>query len=476
MTARLPIGYRARLRSDLMRLDHGRLLAGGSPWRLVRLSRRAMTMLVDDEVTVTDAASASLVQRLLDLGVADPLLDSLEVPPGGLTVVVPVRDRAEALARLLASIRRQEPGTDVIVVDDASLEPESVERVAREYEVRLIRLPVNLGPAAARNRGLQEVRTAFVAFVDSDVVLENALTGLLRHFQDPLVAAVAPRVSGLDDRPSGWLARYENRRSALDMGPLPAVVRPRSRPSYVPGACLVARVEALGAGFEPDLRVAEDVDLVWRLAKSGSRVRYEPTVVVQHDHRTGLVGWFGRRFYYGTGAALLHRRHGGDVAPAVLSPAGAAFLLGLLLQRRWSLGLSMAALGVTAVRVTTELPGDVPRPAVAARLTGSAAVGWVMQLRTLLLRHWWPASVLLSPVSIRIRRAVFAALVLDTTWDVWSHVGRREAIIHGRSAAPYFVARRLDDVAYGAGLWWGALKERSVGALLPDLGRRSGDQ
>jgi len=31
----------------------------------------------------------------------------------------------------------------------------------------------------------------------------------------------------------------------------------------------------------------------------------------------------------------------------------------------------------------------------------------------------------------------------------------------------FIVARRLDDLAYGAGLWWGALRSRSPRALLP---------
>jgi hypothetical protein len=31
------------------------------------------------------------------------------------------------------------------------------------------------------------------------------------------------------------------------------------------------------------------------------------------------------------------------------------------------------------------------------------------------------------------------------------------------------VGRRLDDLAYGAGLWWGSLKARSFRALVPRL-------
>src|SRR3546814_9526624 len=44
-------------------------------------------------------------------------------------------------------------------------------------------------------------------------------------------------------------------------------------------------VEALGSGFAEDLRVGEDVDLVWRLVAAENRVRYEPAVTAGHDVR-----------------------------------------------------------------------------------------------------------------------------------------------------------------------------------------------
>jgi GT2 family glycosyltransferase len=67
------------------------------------------------------------------------------------------------------------------------------------------------------------------------------------------------------------------------------------------------------------MRVGEDVDLVWRLVRAGSVVRYDPTRVTRHDTRSSVRGWLGRKFVYGTGGAPLARRHGDWTAPAVLS-------------------------------------------------------------------------------------------------------------------------------------------------------------
>ncbi|NIS37469.1 MAG: mycofactocin system glycosyltransferase, partial [Actinobacteria bacterium] len=58
---------------------------------------------------------------------------------------------------------------------------------------------------------------------------------------------------------------------------------------------------------------------------------------MHHENRPGLVEWWTRKLYYGTGAQPLAERHGGTVAPAVLSPWAATFAAGVLAQRRWSL-------------------------------------------------------------------------------------------------------------------------------------------
>src|SRR5258708_22642074 len=108
------------------------------------------------------------------------------------------------------------------------------------------------------------------------------------------------------------------------MGQRPSIVRPGSRVPYVPGAALVVRKEAAGAGFAEDMRVGEDVDFVWRLAASGWRVRYEPAATMGHQHRVRLREWFGRRKDYGTSAAALELRHPGAVRPLYASAWTAA--------------------------------------------------------------------------------------------------------------------------------------------------------
>ena len=415
-------------------------------------------------MTVADAASRALADHLLATGMADPVVSAL--PPADLalaTVVIPVRDRPRQLERLLDGLG----GTvRTIVVDDASSDAAGVAAVARRHGAELLRLDENRGPAGARNAGLARVESPFVVFIDSDVVADPAdIETMLRHFADPGLAMVAPRVLGLASTRPNWITRYEDARSSLDLGSESSSVRPRSPVTWVSSTCLVARVDALGEGFDASMRVGEDVDLVWRLVDEGRRVRFEPAASVRHEHRATLGAWLGRKAFYGTGAHPLAERHPDDIAPVVLAPWGAALLVALAAQRRWSLPVAAVIAIVTAVRIGRRATAARHPYRLAARLTGYGVIGAIAQGFALLLRHWWPLTAIGCLVSRRVRRAVVVATLADTAWEFARTTPRLDPVRFG-------IARRLDDAAYGAGVWWSAVRARSPKALLPDLRRR----
>ncbi|PKH40944.1 mycofactocin system glycosyltransferase [Nocardioides alpinus] len=461
----LPRGFSVTLDPSALRADGGRLLVGGSPLTALRLSPAAAARLDQRRLVVTDEASSRLADRLLSTNLARPdLRDATAPAQNQLTVVVPVRDRADQLDRCLAALHP----LAVIVVDDASLDPAAVADVARRHGAILVPLVVNVGPAGARNAGLARVTTPVVAFVDSDVQVDGGdLLRLARHLDDPAVALVGPRVVGHSaaDRPR-WFERYDVIASSLSLGSTPATVRPGASVAWLPSACLVGRTALLGPGFDAAMRVGEDVDLVWRLGASGHRVRYDPDVAARHDVRTTVRGWLGRKLFYGTGGADLAERHGSHVAPAVLSPTMAVAGAALLLRRRWSLPVVSAAYAVATWSVARGLPSTVERRTrvrIAARLAGRG-VGWAArQESALLLRHWWPVAAVGLP-SAHVRRALATALVIDTCVAVREAAGADEPSV---SLPVLFAGRRLDDLAYGTGLWWGALRRRSTTALAP---------
>jgi len=427
----------------------------------MRLTSRARSLLDGGRLQVRDPASGAVARRLLDGNLADPVLTGPGVDAAEITVVVPVRDRPEQLARTLAALAPLR----AIVVDDASRDPGTVGRVAGAHGATLVTLSDNLGPAGARNAGLARVRTPYVAFVDSDVTVDAAtLRRLARHFQDPAVVLVGPRIAGRARGPRPrWFERYDEHASSLSLGRRACSVRPGAAVGWLPSACLVARADAVRPGFDPCLRVGEDVDLVWRSVAAGGVVRYEPEEVAHHDVRPGIGGWLGRKFVYGTGGAPLAARHGAHTAPAVLSLPMALAAAAALARRPWSAPVAAAGVAVGLVSVTRRLPAHRERRRLAATLV-VRGFGWALrQESALLLRHWWPLTVAALP-SRTVRRMAASALVVDAVVARTEHPG-----------APYaLLARRLDDLAYGAGLWAGALRARSARPLLPRRPGRPG--
>lgn len=440
-------------------LRGGRVLVGGSPGRVLRMTSAGAELLsrltAGDDLGGTRGVDA-LLERLVDAGVAHPVPDPAHAPYGhaDVTVVVPVKDRPDGLARLLSSLRADSPEAAVVVVDDGSRTPVTA------TDATVVRHEVGLGPAAARNTGARHASTPLIAFADSDCEVSRGwLSTLLAHLSDPRVAACAPRVRAAPA--PGVLARYEVHGSPLDLGDRPARVAPGTRLSYVPSAALLVRaadLERLG-GFDEEMRLGEDVDLVWRLVASGRVVRYEPSATVQHEVRPTTAAWLRQRFGYGSSAAALDRRHRGAVAPVVLSPWSAA-VWGLVLARRPRLAAALA--GGTVIAMARRVP-DLPRVEV-ARLVLGGHLGAGRQLATAAVRVWWPL-VLLAAVRSQRARRVGAASALVVVAQAWRRRGRGVGDELGPAA---FAALTLaDHLAYGAGVWAGCVRHRALGALLP---------
>src|SRR5438094_656519 len=113
-----------------------------------------------------------------------------------LSIIIPSHNRADLLRHCLASVTAHAPpGTEVIVVDDASPEA-TVSTAASEFGgVRVIRLARRAGFAAAANAGIVAVNHAIVELLNDDTeVTAGWADAALGRFDDPAVAAVAPLV------------------------------------------------------------------------------------------------------------------------------------------------------------------------------------------------------------------------------------------------------------------------------------------
>jgi mycofactocin glycosyltransferase len=463
----LPAGFGIALDPGSKQLDESTFF-GGSPARVLRLTgagQRALAQLRRGPVRNT--AAGTLARRLTDAGLAHPRPPALATRPD-VTVVIPVRDRPELLDRCLTVLGRRYP---VLVVDDGSQDPAAVAGVATRHRATLHRRPVNGGPAAARNTGLAGVTSELVAFCDSDCVPDAGwIERLAAHLADPAVAVAAPRIQPVAGGLT-WADRYSAAGSSLDMGGQEGRVAPGSRLSYVPSAALLARLTALNAVaapgvFDPELRLGEDVDLVWRLHTAGWRIRYEPAAVVRHHEPESWRGLLARRFRYGTSAAPLALRHPGQSEPLLLYPWPALTVAGLLARRPALAGLGFAG-SVLAMRAALHRAGLPDRGVLPAMLRATQQT-WLgigrysCQFATPVL-----AAALVAPGGRPARRwgrrAAAASLLLGPSLTAWA--GQRPDLDPVR----FMLAHLADDVAYGAGVWAGALRARTTIPVRPAI-------
>lgn len=238
-----------------------------------------------------------------------------------ISLIICTRNRAEALARALASVAALAfDGTwEAVIVDNGSTDRtrEAIEAFAAEvaFPVIYVHQPVK-GLSNARNAGLAKASGSIIAFTDDDCfVAPDFLTTIANAFaQDPALGFVSGRIllHNPDDYPT-----------TINLSTTPLRFAPSAylAPGAIKGANLAFRREALDAvgGFDPlfgsgAFFPSEDVDTAARVGRAGWAGAYDPAIVVSHDHgrKAGDVGALFKAYDLGRGAyhakLLLHDR------------------------------------------------------------------------------------------------------------------------------------------------------------------------
>ena len=94
-----------------------------------------------------------------------------------LSIILPAKNEAPALAGLLPRLRSAWPDAEIIVIDDGS--SDDTGRIAVEAGVRVARQPYSMGNGAAIKRGAREAGGDVLIFMDADGQHDPALIGRL---------------------------------------------------------------------------------------------------------------------------------------------------------------------------------------------------------------------------------------------------------------------------------------------------------
>jgi glycosyltransferase involved in cell wall biosynthesis len=226
------------------------------------------------------------------------------------SVVIPLFNKEGALDHMLGSVLDQShPADEVIIVDDGSTDG-SVAAVERLLKSRNSPVPVriarqrNQGVSAARNRGAEEARSAFIAFLDAD---DEWLPDYLAEARD--LAGACPQAGFMSIRSARRLAdgRLAPDPIALADDHFGIVENPlrtyRQGYGIFNSSSVVVRSDVWrrSGGFPVPSQKGEDIYCWLKLCMSEALAHSARPLAIIHDEHSGVSGRKGlvpHHFHY----------------------------------------------------------------------------------------------------------------------------------------------------------------------------------
>jgi glycosyltransferase involved in cell wall biosynthesis len=242
----------------------------------------------------------------LEAALAKRWASDRNLQPPSLSIAICTKDRAKRLSRLLNSLQQVRTTShfrwlEILVIDNASVDSATREAVAGFQDVGYVFEP-RPGLDFARNAAVNHARGDFLAFLDDDVVVDRDwLRGLFAAWEGcpdagGFTGLVLPYRLDTEaqvqfERRGGFGRGFEPKRfhSASADNPLHPVGA-----GIVGAGCNMAfdrsLLQSIG-GFDEALDTGAplpgggDLDIFYRVLRSGRTIAYDPRYAVYHEHR-----------------------------------------------------------------------------------------------------------------------------------------------------------------------------------------------
>ncbi len=256
-------------------------------------------------------------------------MDTIQEGPPAVSVVIVTYNNRHDIDACLRSLGAHSPETEIVVVDNMSVDG-TADYIRGAYpSVRLIESGRNDGFGAGVNRGVRESHGAYVAVLNPDVeVQENWLQPLIDTLEShPDVGLVTPTILLAD--PGSRVNACGNRSHLTGLTfciglnqPAPPVSSPPQEVPAISGAAFALRRglwDQLGGFDEQFFMYLEDTEISWRTLRNGHKIMHVPASQVRHDYDLRISS--SKIYYLEYNRLLLLRRNLATATLVVLFPA-----------------------------------------------------------------------------------------------------------------------------------------------------------
>lgn len=207
------------------------------------------------------------------------------------TVVIAAWRAAGTIGRAVASALKQPETAEVVVVDDASGDDGATIRAAEAADdgsgrLKVLALPRNSGPSAARNAAIRASKAPWIAILDSDDFMEPGRLGKLLKLADlgyDLLADDLLQVPDGEPVSAGKPLWFREDPTPVDVdfslfvySNIIRASRKRRELGFIKPLVRRSFLDAHDLVYDEDMRLGEDYDLYARALSLGARMRLIP--------------------------------------------------------------------------------------------------------------------------------------------------------------------------------------------------------
>lgn len=238
------------------------------------------------------------------------------------SVIIAVRNEIKHIEQCIQSVFNQEynGSYEVIVVDGMSNDGtyELLKKLQKKYDFQLLQNPV-LNAAAGRNTGIKQAEGKYTAFIDADAVAhKDWLSQIKKIFEEKDVTGVG----GPDLLPKNSTSRSNMigqvmtspvaRGGKLNPSTQHSLMEEEKLVDHIPtcNLCLKKEVFDKVGMFDEKFVKGQDLELNYRIRKSGYKLLYSPKIKVIHHRKHHMKDFTSQIYKWAKAKVAIIKKHG----------------------------------------------------------------------------------------------------------------------------------------------------------------------